>query len=412
MAAPAPGISADNRPTSEALDTANAAVPGNAGSPDKTASNTAPAGDFAIYPAPPAYFIEALADAERLLKYAAEIGVDIDDKTRSSVLEARLAVTAGWNTTTAANLLAALTRLAAQLRPVTAESLRTFDTRPTVRTYWTWVICLAVVIVPFSLASFISSAISNTIRSDIASANDLTVKLTAQFGPFSDQAAAATLAAASGNTTATASLPPGISPADVLTELQTFAAQIRAIYARSRQLNRLILGRVWDPLADQVKKDGYKDTFELPVPLPVPLGQVVTGRVSVYQDARYFGQEVTDDVSVFYGAIATCILPVLYALLGTCAFLLRSFSQEMSSRTFVPSHSDSARFLIAAIVGGVVGLFNNFTFSQGASIPPLAIAFVVGYAVDVFFSFLEGLIQAFTKSKNGPNAPSTAPAAS
>jgi hypothetical protein len=412
MSAPAPGIPADNKPTPEASDTTNAAVPVNAGLPDKTASDTAPAGDSATYSSPPGYFLEALVDAERLLKYAAEIGVDIDDKTRSSVLEARLAVTAGWNSTTAANLLAALTRLAAQLRPVTAESLRTFDTRPTVRTYWTWVICLAVVIVPFSLASFISSAISNTIRSDIASANDLTVKLTAQFGPFSDQAAAATLAAASGNTTPTASLPPGLSPSDALTELQTFAAQIRAIYARSRQLNRLILGRVWDPLADQVKKDGYKDTFELKVPLPLPLSGVVSKRVSVYQDARYFGQEVTDDVSVFYGAIATCILPVLYALLGTCAFLLRSFSQEMSSRTFVPSHSDSARFLIAAIAGGVVGLFNNFTITQGASIPPLALAFIVGYAVDVFFSFLEGLIEAFTKSKNGSNTPATAPASS
>ncbi len=412
MSAPAPGISADT-PRPEGPDTTNAAVPGTAGSPDKTAYDTAPAGDSAAYPAPPDYFIEALVDAERLLMYAAEIGADIDDKTRNSVLEARLAVTAGWNTTTAANLLAALTRLAAQLRPVTAESLRTFDTRPTVRTYWTWVICLAVVIVPFSLASFISSAISNTIRSDIASANDLTVKLTAQFGPFSDQAAAATLAAASGNTSATATLPPGLSPSDVLTELQTFAAEIRAIYARSRQLNRLILGRVYDPLADQVKgKDGYKNTFELKVPLPLPISGVVSERVSVYQDARYFGQEVTDDVSVFYGAIGTCILPVLYALLGTCAFLLRSFSQEMSSRTFVPSHSDSARFLIAAIAGGVVGLFNNFTITQGASIPPLALAFVVGYAVDVFFSFLEGLIQAFTKSKNGPSTPTTAPAAS
>jgi len=56
--------------------------------------------------------------------------------------------------------------------------------------------------------------------------------------------------------------------------------------------------------------------------------------------------------------------------------------------------------MIAAIAGAVVGLFNNFTISQGASIPPLAIAFLVGYAVDVFFSFLEGLIQAFTKNKS------------
>jgi len=112
-------------------------------------------------------------------------------------------------------------------------------------------------------------------------------------------------------------------------------------------------------------------------------------------------------VSVFYGAIIACVLPVLYALLGTCAYLLRSFEQDMSNRTFIPSHTDSPRFLIAGIGGAVIGLFNNsFTLAQGASIPPLAIAFMVGYAVDVFFSFLESLIQTFTKSKPAPNTAS------
>ena len=77
----------------------------------------------------------------------------------------------------------------------------------------------------------------------------------------------------------------------------------------------------------------------------------------------------------------------------------------MRTRTFTPSAANSARFLIAGIGGGVVGLFNNFTITQGASIPPLAVAFLVGYAVDVFFSFLEGLLQAFTKTKGGVTSP-------
>jgi hypothetical protein len=90
------------------------------------------------------------------------------------------------------------------------------------------------------------------------------------------------------------------------------------------------------------------------------------------------------------------------------AFLLRTFEQQMASRTFVPSIGTSARFLIAAIGGAVVGLFNNFTVGQGASIPPLAIAFLVGYAVDVFFAFLEGMLQAFTKGSANPSAPAAA----
>ena len=65
----------------------------------------------------------------------------------------------------------------------------------------------------------------------------------------------------------------------------------------------------------------------------------------------------------------------------------------------VCSRANWAHFLIAGIGGAVVGLFSNFTISQGASISPLAIAFLVGYGVDVFFSFLEGLMQSFTKGK-------------
>jgi hypothetical protein len=75
----------------------------------------------------------------------------------------------------------------------------------------------------------------------------------------------------------------------------------------------------------------------------------------------------------------------------------------MGTRTFILSRANSARFLIAVIGGAVVGLFDNFTIGQGASIPPLAIAFLVGYGVEVFFSFLDGLLQPLTKGR--ANAP-------
>ena len=123
---------------------------------------------------------------------------------------------------------------------------------------------------------------------------------------------------------------------------------------------------------------------------------------------RYFAQSALDDVSFFYGAATSCVLPVLYGLLGTCAYLLRTFEQHIANRTFTPSVADSARFLIAGIGGAVVGLFNNFTITEGASIPPLAIAFLVGYAVDVFFSFLESLLRVFA-AKTGRNAPAATP---
>jgi hypothetical protein len=353
------------------------------------------------YPTPPTYFIDALEDAERLLKYASEVGIDIEDEVRDHVLLARAAVTAGWDEPTIANLLTALAKLAARLKPVTAESLKAWeaDARPTVRHHLRVTILLAVFIVPFSLASFVATAISNSIKADIVVANDLAVTLRAQLGPPPGGAAASAASTAPAAGTSAAGTP----DATIVSELQQFATTIRTIDARARQLNVLVLFIERDPFA-AIRKDPAKlhTTFQLPSGLP-SFVTAADDRTTVYQDVRYFAQNLVDDVSFFYGAISACVLPALYALLGTCAYLLRSFEQQMANRTFTASEANSARFLIAAIGGAVVGLFNNFTIGQGASISPLAIAFLVGYAVDVFFAFLEGMLQAF--SKGNPTAP-------
>jgi hypothetical protein len=360
------------------------------------------------YPEPPAYFGEALEDAERLLKYAAERGIGIDDDVRQDILQARAGSSAGWNPETAANLLSALSKLAALLKPVTAESLKACceGTHATFRKYWVIAICLAIVIVPFSMASFVASAISSAIRTDITTANDLSAKLRAELGP--PPKVTQTAASTSGNSGisgSSASATVTGADAGVIAELQQFATSIRAIDARARQLNVLVLGIERDPFAN-IRKDptAIHNTFELPRGLP-NFAMAAADLTTVYQNVRYFAQSLIDDVSFFYGAISACLLPVLYALLGTCAYLLRTFEQQMTTRTFTPSIADSARFLVAAIGGAVVGLFNNFTITQGASIPPLAIAFLVGYAVDVFFIFLEGVLQAFTKGSANSQTP-------
>jgi hypothetical protein len=356
------------------------------------------------YPNPPAYFDEALEDAERLLKYASEIGLDIGDDIRDHILMARAAVTGGWDEPTAANLLAALANLAARLKPVTAESLKACeaDASGTIRHHLRVAIWLAAFIVPFSLASFVATAISNTIKTDITSANELAVTLRAQLGPPPSATGTAAPASASPATSAVA----GIPDATIISELQQYASTIRTVDARARQLNVLVLFVERDPFA-AIRSDPAKvhAKFQLPTGLP-NFAVAADDRTNVYQDVRYFAQNLIDDVSFFYGAITACILPALYALLGTCAYLLRSFEQQIANRTFTPSVANSARFLIAAIGGAVVGLFNNFTIGQGASISPLAIAFLVGYAVDVFFTFLEGMLQAFTKGNSAAGPPS------
>jgi len=388
---------------------------------DRPTKDIMPANLTAISTSAPPYFQHALEDAERLLKYAAEAGIDIDSGTRDYVLQARASSGGQPSKEVIANLLAALTKLAQQLKPITAESLKACanKTQATIRTYWIVAVCLATVIVPFSVASFVTSAISNAIRADITAANDLAVKLRAELG---------TKLAPSAGTPETPKLPTGLNEADVISQLQLYASTIRAIDARSLQLNWFVLRAARDPFAewrwkskpaanetkDELQKLNVnnqkilKGMFQLPVGLP-NMPETLDTLTTTYQDVRLFGQDILDLISVYYGAITICLLPVLYALLGTCAYLLRSFDQQMALRSFLPSRANSARFLIAAIGGAVVGLFNNFTVTQGASIPPLALAFLVGYAVDVFFSFLEGLLQVFTKNKSGPSSPQPLP---
>ena len=342
----------------------------------------------------PAYFACLINDAERLMQYAAEIGLDVSNETRHAILSARAIYPAEWTEEAAANLLAAVTTLANRLKPVTAESLKAYhdDTRPTVRSYLRIAIVLACIIIPVSVTSFVTSALSVAVNADITKANALAVKLRAQLGP------------PQGPGEALAPLPKGISEADLIYDLQDYASTVRILNARARKLNYFIIPFHRIPSEDTGTPEQRKQRFELPVGIPDPVA-ARDNITNTYQDVRYFAQSILTDISVFYGAITSCILPVLYALLGTCAYLLRSFEDQMGSRTFTPSAANSARFLIAAIGGAIIGLFNNFTVSPDASIPPLALAFLVGYAVDVFFAFLEGLLKAFTRNASASNPP-------
>jgi hypothetical protein len=351
----------------------------------------------ATYSKPPDYLDDALKHAEQLLKYTAETGTGVDPAIRNSILQARTASSNGWNEGTAADLLTALTDLAARVKPVTRESLE-WCKKDTNRALWgiyAAVVLLAFVIVPFSVATFVASAISSAIRTDIATCNELVLKLRGQLGP------PPTVTQAGASMTGA---PLGINANDVITELQQFAATIRAIDARARHLNWLVLDLVLDPFANirgnplEINKE-----FELPAGLLNP-AEAAIERTRVYQDVRYFAQNILDEVAFYYGAITACILPVLYALLGTCAYLLRSFKRHIRNQTFIPSYANFAHFIIAGIGGAVVGLFNNFSVAQGATISPLAIAFLVGYAVDVFYAFLDSLFQTFTKNTPAPPA--------
>lgn len=356
-------------------------------------------------------FDQVVDDAMLLLTYATEQGVDIDETARTSILKAKAAGNSDWNYSGAGDLLAGFAKLAAKLKPVTADSLRASRSDlvdPDIRNLRLWTFLLAVPIILFSALSFVSTSMSTAIRGDITTANEILVKLRAELG---------TASAPTAGTPEKPALPQGLNEGDVITQLQLYASTVRSIDSRSRQLNLFVIGAEHDPFAryrwdpklnaDERKanQEKLKELFQLPVGL-ANMPEALDKLTATYQDVRSFAQDILGLVSVYYGAVTACLLPILYALLGTCAFLLRNVEEELRALTFAPSSKTNwARFLIAGIGGAVVGLF-NFALTQGESISPLAIAFLVGYAVDVFFSFLEGLVQAFSKPKSPANSPS------
>jgi hypothetical protein len=347
-----------------------------------------------------------LTDAEFLLDYACQAGIPLDPKIVATILSANS--DERLTTEQTVEVIGAITALAAKLRPVTPASLRACRHLARSTAYWYWGTALAVgsFLLITSVTTFITTGLSQSLTLDIEEANQLAVPLNAK---LADLTSPPSTAAGSAGAQAAPTPPPVVDSMD-LTHLQEFAATTRAVYRVTLQLSGFVGGagtrprNTPDPNAVDID-----NPRSLEIVIPVNFQNEVPRFTRIYQEVRYRAKDVQDRVRLYYGAVGNFLLPPLYGILGACAYLLKSFSDQLRARTFVPSITDTARFIMAGIGGGAVGLFSNFVLDQGISLSPLAIAFLVGYATDIFFSFLDNLQQAFTKAKPQP-APEVAAA--
>ncbi len=103
-------------------------------------------------------------------------------------------------------------------------------------------------------------------------------------------------------------------------------------------------------------------------------------------------------------ALQRYILPLLYGLLGACLYVLRSLAQDIRTRSFtrdlvVVYH---LRMVMGALAGSImVWLFMDVIKEEASleSLTPPALAFVVGYGVEILFAFLDRIIEAFSPRK-------------
>jgi hypothetical protein len=317
-----------------------------------------------------------LFEARLMLTYAAEMGKDLKQDVVAVVANAEDAYARGtWNVDTTKQFWLAYGKLSSIIKPVTGESLVAYSSkalRRKVARVRGFAIVLAFLIIPLSIVTFINTSLLNEVNLQIKDNNDLIVTLRDELTAIGK---------------ATDDQKPQIKR-DMAITLQQFTGTNRSLIHNVSILN--VFGM-----------NLYHDRLVTALELTVPIDDFTEERnkqVTRYQEIRAFAKDIGELNFLLYAAITANFLPVLYAVLGACAFTLRSFSQQLSARTYVPSYADDARFPAAVIAGLVVGLFTNFT--QSISLPPLAISFLVGYGVEIFFSFLDAFLETVKKVRS------------
>jgi len=132
------------------------------------------------------------------------------------------------------------------------------------------------------------------------------------------------------------------------------------------------------------------------------------------QDNNYKNTLLTTWAKQILQGMSAYLLPLVYGLVGACAFVLRALSRQIRERTF--SSTDSViqfglRLVLGALAGISIGWFLKPEISADSlvsSLSPLALAFIAGYSVELVFTAVDKIISAFTGSGPGESKSASA----
>jgi hypothetical protein len=128
-------------------------------------------------------------------------------------------------------------------------------------------------------------------------------------------------------------------------------------------------------------------------------------QIRLYQVIRDHSQDISQKWQGVIAGITTYLLPVLYAMLGAFLYTFRSWCEKHRKGDSFQSPDRTSRFLMAGIAGIAIGALNDL-FPKEVLFSPLALAFIVGYAIDVFTSRLDVLIETL-KNKQTTTPPAS-----
>ena len=105
--------------------------------------------------------------------------------------------------------------------------------------------------------------------------------------------------------------------------------------------------------------------------------------------------------TILLTALNIYFLPLVYGLLGACAYVLRTLSREIREYTYSPASEIQLqlRLYLGALSGFAIAWFVNDQTAPTlrSSITPLALAFLAGYSVELVFALMDNLVNAFSR---------------
>lgn len=165
-------------------------------------------------------------------------------------------------------------------------------------------------------------------------------------------------------------------------------------------LGLVSLDKIYEARKDEIAKE-FSD----------PAGAVTKSAASRFRESRLRvsldrlavekSRAVQSMASMILAPLNLYAIPALLGILGAMTFMLRSISTQLASYSYLPSPRGVTMSRITlGMIGGVIGsLFITSTVGNETglkALPPLAIPFLFGYAVDVFFAVLDKLVSTFT----------------
>lgn len=94
------------------------------------------------------------------------------------------------------------------------------------------------------------------------------------------------------------------------------------------------------------------------------------------------------------------LVPIICGILGVCSYILRSISDEIKNYTFTKESRIRFRLRVplGCLAGAIAGLIFDSTKTQITSVlPPIGLAFALGYSVEIFFALIDSILSTVIK---------------